>query len=106
MIMGLNLRSESESAPYFSKELRYQLWWALSMLDTILCEMTGHPLSIKKNFCTTPLPGKIGTMLSEGLGCIRRCEIKFSWVLLLPETLVRLPGSKQELLGPKHIFAY
>ncbi|KAJ5340381.1 hypothetical protein N7541_009505 [Penicillium brevicompactum] len=56
MTMGLNLRSESESVPYFSKELRYRLWWALSMLDTILCEMTGHPLSIRETFCTTPLP--------------------------------------------------
>lgn len=56
MTMGLNLRSESESVPYFSKELRYRLWWALSMLDTILCEMTGYLLSIRETFCTIPLP--------------------------------------------------
>jgi len=60
MTMGLNLRSESESVPYFSKELRYRLWWALLMLDTVLCEMTGRPLSIREIFCTTPLPVPFG----------------------------------------------
>ena len=54
--MGLNLRSESQSVPQFSKEVRYRLWWALFMLDTVLCEMTGRPLSIGEIFCTTPLP--------------------------------------------------
>jgi len=54
--MGLNLRSESQSIPYFSKEVRYRLWWALFMLDTVLSEMTGRPLSTEAIFCTTPLP--------------------------------------------------
>ncbi|KAJ6018458.1 hypothetical protein N7499_003746 [Penicillium canescens] len=54
--MGLNLRSESESVPQFSKEIRYRLWWALFMLDTVLCEMTGRPLSMREIFYTTPLP--------------------------------------------------
>ncbi|KAJ5366682.1 hypothetical protein N7541_000623 [Penicillium brevicompactum] len=54
--MGLNLRSESHSIPYFSKEIRYRLWWALFLLDTVLSEMTGRPLSTEGIFCTTPLP--------------------------------------------------
>ncbi|OQD84748.1 hypothetical protein PENANT_c012G06466 [Penicillium antarcticum] len=58
--MGLNLRSESESVPHFSKEFRYRLWWALFMLDTVLCEMTGRPLSMEEIFCTTPLPVPFG----------------------------------------------
>ncbi|KAJ5762162.1 uncharacterized protein N7511_005544 [Penicillium nucicola] len=58
--MGLNLRSESESVPHFSKEVRYRLWWALFMLDTVLCEMTGRPLSMGDIFCTTPLPVPFG----------------------------------------------
>ncbi|KAJ6089614.1 hypothetical protein N7467_004830 [Penicillium canescens] len=58
--MGLNLRSESESIPHFSKEVRYRLWWALFMLDTVLSEMTGRPLSMGEIFCTTPLPVPFG----------------------------------------------
>src|SRR3954465_8711664 len=58
--MGLNLRSESESVPHFSKEVRYRLWWALFMLDTVLSEMTGRPLSMGEIFCTTPLPVPFG----------------------------------------------
>jgi hypothetical protein len=58
--MGLNLRSESENIPHFSKEVRYRLWWALFMLDTVLCEMTGRPLSMGEIFCTTPLPVPFG----------------------------------------------
>ncbi|CAI7612438.1 unnamed protein product [Penicillium glandicola] len=54
--MGLNIRSESESITYFSKELRYRVWWALFMLDIVLCEMTGRPPGTGDVFCSTPLP--------------------------------------------------
>lgn len=52
--MGLHLRSETDSIPHESKETVYRVWWALFMLDTVLCEMTGRPPS--KIFSTTPLP--------------------------------------------------
>ncbi|KAJ5908885.1 hypothetical protein N7495_001567 [Penicillium taxi] len=54
--MGLNLRSESESVSHVSKETRYRVWWALFMLDTLLCVMTGRPPSTGDTFCTTPFP--------------------------------------------------
>jgi hypothetical protein len=54
--MGLNLRSESDSVGYLSKETRYRVWWALFMLDTVLCVMTGRPPSTGETFCSTPLP--------------------------------------------------
>ncbi|KAJ5962290.1 hypothetical protein N7501_007231 [Penicillium viridicatum] len=55
VIMGLNIRSESESITHFSKELRYRVWWALFMLDIVLCEMTGRPPGTGDIFCSTPL---------------------------------------------------
>lgn len=54
--MGLNIRSESESMTPFSKELRYRVWWALFMLDIMLCKMTGRPPGTGDTFCSTPLP--------------------------------------------------
>ncbi|KAJ5585470.1 uncharacterized protein N7459_005270 [Penicillium hispanicum] len=54
--MGLNLRSESDSIAHVSKETRYRVWWALFMLDTVLCVTTGRPPSTGEVFCTTPLP--------------------------------------------------
>ncbi|KAJ5214893.1 hypothetical protein N7468_010572, partial [Penicillium chermesinum] len=54
--MGLNLRSQSDSIPYVSKETRYRVWWALFTLDIVLSVMTGRPPSVGKTFCTTPLP--------------------------------------------------
>ncbi|OQE43103.1 hypothetical protein PENCOP_c003G01107 [Penicillium coprophilum] len=54
--MGLNIRSESQSITYWSKELRYRAWWALFMLDIVLCEMTGRPPSTGGTFCSTPFP--------------------------------------------------
>ncbi|KAJ5375232.1 hypothetical protein N7517_007238 [Penicillium concentricum] len=55
-IMGLNIRSESENITHCSKELRYRVWWALFMLDIVLCEMTGRPPGTGDIFCSTPLP--------------------------------------------------
>ncbi|KAJ5972552.1 uncharacterized protein N7479_002470 [Penicillium vulpinum] len=54
--MGLNIRSEGESTTHCSKELRCRVWWALFMLDVVLCEMTGRPPSTGDIFCSTPLP--------------------------------------------------
>ncbi|KAJ5642647.1 hypothetical protein N7490_006647 [Penicillium lividum] len=54
--MGLNLRSESNTIGHLSKEIRYRVWWALFMLDTVLCIMTGRPPSTSDTFCSTPLP--------------------------------------------------
>lgn len=54
--MGLNLRSESSIIDNLSKEIRYRVWWALFMLDTVLCVMTGRPPSTIETFCSTPLP--------------------------------------------------
>ncbi|KAJ6008067.1 hypothetical protein N7540_012043 [Penicillium herquei] len=54
--MGLNLRSESDDVSPVSRENRYRVWWALFMLDTLLCVMIGRPPSTGDNFCTTPLP--------------------------------------------------
>ncbi|KAJ5670089.1 uncharacterized protein N7477_005452 [Penicillium maclennaniae] len=54
--MGLNLRNDSHSVAHLSKETRYRVWWALFMLDTVLCVMTGRPPSSDEVFCTTPLP--------------------------------------------------
>ena len=54
--MGINLRNDSRDVTPLSKETRYRLWWALIMLETVLCVMTGRPPSTSVNFCTTPLP--------------------------------------------------
>jgi hypothetical protein len=54
--MGLNLRSESFNIAHISKETRYRVWWALFMLDTLLCVMIGRPPSYGNDFCTTPRP--------------------------------------------------
>ncbi|KAJ5652616.1 hypothetical protein N7507_010042 [Penicillium longicatenatum] len=54
--MGINLRNNSESIPPLSKETRYRLWWALLILEMVLCEMTGRPPCTRLSFCTTPLP--------------------------------------------------
>lgn len=54
--MGLNLRSESNYVTLASKESRYKVWWSLYTLETILGNMTGRPLSVERDFCTTPLP--------------------------------------------------
>ncbi|KAJ5936521.1 transcriptional regulator family: Fungal Specific TF [Penicillium verhagenii] len=54
--MGLNLRNESSTIGHLSKEIRYRVWWALFMLDTVLCVMTGRPPSTSDTFCSTPLP--------------------------------------------------
>ncbi|KAF3386669.1 hypothetical protein F1880_001508 [Penicillium rolfsii] len=54
--LGLNLRSETGSVAQLSKETRYRVWWALFMLDTVLCVRTGRPPSTAVAFCTTPLP--------------------------------------------------
>lgn len=56
MAMGLNLRSETDSVAHLSKEIRYRVWWALFLLDTVLSVMTGRPPSTGAIFCTTPLP--------------------------------------------------
>lgn len=56
MTMGLNLRIETDSITHFSRELRYRVWWALYLLDTVLCEMTGRPPIAGHTVCTTPLP--------------------------------------------------
>jgi hypothetical protein len=54
--MGINLRSDTDSVTHLSKETRYRVWWALYMLDSALCVMTGRPPSSNEVFCTTPLP--------------------------------------------------
>ncbi|EED13436.1 C6 transcription factor, putative [Talaromyces stipitatus ATCC 10500] len=54
--MGLNLRSESNYVTLASKESRYKVWWSLYTLETILGNMTGRPLNLERDFCTTPLP--------------------------------------------------
>ncbi|KAJ5385767.1 hypothetical protein N7509_008308 [Penicillium cosmopolitanum] len=56
LAMGLSLRNETDNISPVSKETRYRVWWALSMLDTVLCVMTGRPPSIGEIYCTTPLP--------------------------------------------------
>ncbi|KAJ6010286.1 hypothetical protein N7522_005302, partial [Penicillium canescens] len=64
--MGLHLRSESNTISPISKQSRYQLWWALQMLDTKLCATIGRPLSMDIAFFTTPAPSPYGDMdLSE-----------------------------------------
>ncbi|KAJ5375011.1 hypothetical protein N7517_007017 [Penicillium concentricum] len=54
--MGIHLRSESPRFTHVSKETRYRLWWALYMLDILLCVMTGRMPRIQQEHCTTPLP--------------------------------------------------
>ncbi|OQE43362.1 hypothetical protein PENCOP_c003G00074 [Penicillium coprophilum] len=54
--MGIHLRSESPRITHVSKETRYRLWWALYMLDILLCVMTGRMPRIQQEHCTTPLP--------------------------------------------------
>ncbi|KAJ5779361.1 hypothetical protein N7457_007081 [Penicillium paradoxum] len=54
--MGIHLRSESTTITYVSKETRYRLWWALYLLDTVLCVMTGRMPRMQQEHCTTPLP--------------------------------------------------
>jgi hypothetical protein len=52
--MGLHLRSESDNLTSTSRESRYQLWWALRLLETALCETTGRPVNTNARYCTTP----------------------------------------------------
>lgn len=54
--MGLNLRSESNYVTLASKESRYKVWWSLYTLETLLGIMLGRPMSVEKEFCTTPFP--------------------------------------------------
>lgn len=54
--MGIHLRSESTSITHVSKETRYRLWWALYLLDTLLCVMTGRMPRMQQEHCTTPFP--------------------------------------------------
>jgi hypothetical protein len=54
--MGIHLRSESSNITYVSKETRYRLWWALYLLDTLLCVITGRMPRMQREHCATPLP--------------------------------------------------
>jgi hypothetical protein len=54
--MGLNLRSESNYVTLASKESRYKVWWSLYTLEALLGIMLGRPISVEKEFCTTPFP--------------------------------------------------
>ena len=54
--IGLNLRIESDGVTCISQETRYRVWWALFILDTVLCVVAGRPPSTDEVFCTTPLP--------------------------------------------------
>ncbi|CAI7599005.1 unnamed protein product [Penicillium viridicatum] len=54
--MGIHLRSESPSITHVSKETRYRLWWALYVLDILLCVITGRMPRMQPEHCTTPLP--------------------------------------------------
>ena len=56
MAMGIHLRSDSSNITYVSKEIRYRLWWALYLLDTQVCVMTGRMPRMQREHCTTPLP--------------------------------------------------
>lgn len=60
MDMGIHRQIENDDIPPISKEIRYRLWWALSLLDIVLREMTGRPPNISRAFCTTPLPVPYG----------------------------------------------
>lgn len=54
--MGLHLRNEKIDMPPILKEIRYRVWWALCVLDTLLCLISGRPLHMSDDFRTTPLP--------------------------------------------------
>lgn len=54
--MGIQLRSDSLNITHVSKETRYRLWWALYLLDTLLCVTTGRMPRMHREHCTTPLP--------------------------------------------------
>ncbi|KAI2676318.1 transcriptional regulator family: Fungal Specific TF [Penicillium roqueforti] len=54
--MGIHLRSESPSITHVSKETRYRLWWALYLLNILLCVVTGRMPRMQQEHCTTPLP--------------------------------------------------
>lgn len=54
--MGIHLRSDSPSITLASKETRYRLWWALFLLDTLVCLITGRMPRIYREHYTTPLP--------------------------------------------------
>lgn len=54
--MGFHLRSDSPSITLASKETRYRLWWALYLLDTLACLITGRMPRMHREHYTTPLP--------------------------------------------------
>ncbi|KAJ5820621.1 C6 transcription factor [Penicillium riverlandense] len=54
--MGLNFPISTSRISQQSKETRYRLWWALFVLETDLCVMTGRPPSTNMIDCATPLP--------------------------------------------------
>jgi hypothetical protein len=56
MALGLNLRIQTDNVTHISKETRYRVWWALFMLDMLLCVITGRTPSTAEIFCSTPLP--------------------------------------------------
>jgi hypothetical protein len=53
--MALHLRNEDPYLPAAWKSARYHVWWSLVTLEVTLCVMTGRPLTIIRDFCTTPL---------------------------------------------------
>lgn len=56
LAMGLHLRNEKIDMAPILKEIRYRVWWALCVLDTLLCMISGRPLRMGDDFHTTPLP--------------------------------------------------
>ncbi|KAJ5720922.1 uncharacterized protein N7483_008856 [Penicillium malachiteum] len=54
--MGLHLRNSANEVQFSSKEIRYRVWWALFVMDSLLQVITGRPPKTNTNFCTTPLP--------------------------------------------------
>lgn len=54
--MGIHFRTENCTITHVSKETRYRLWWALYVLDTLLCAITGRMPRMQHEHCTTPLP--------------------------------------------------
>jgi hypothetical protein len=54
MAMGLNCSQNDTTEAY--SVTRYRAWWALFMLDTVLCVIMGQPPCIGRYNCTLPLP--------------------------------------------------
>ncbi|KAF2200207.1 hypothetical protein GQ43DRAFT_432701 [Delitschia confertaspora ATCC 74209] len=54
--LGLHVRNKDPTTPPNEKETLLRIWWALYLLERLLCTMTGRPSTQVDSFHSVPLP--------------------------------------------------